>query len=220
METGASPTKAGLAAKLEVWNRRLHYYLGLYLLFFVWLFAFSGLLLNHSSWSFAEFWPNRKESTATQTIVAPPAGNDFAQATDLMRQLGIVGEIEWTASGTNANRLDFRLSQPGRVLDIKADYARQEATVKRIEFNGWGFMRTLHTFSGVRRGDARNERDWVLTRVWVFAMDAVAAGLIVMVLSSLYMWYKIPQKRRWGAISLLLGCGACGLFCFGLRWMF
>ena len=38
-----------------VWNRRLHYYLGLYLLFFSWLFVLTGLLLNHPRWQFAQF---------------------------------------------------------------------------------------------------------------------------------------------------------------------
>jgi hypothetical protein len=52
-----------------VWNRRLHYYLGLYLLFFSWLFAFTGLLLNHPRWQFAQFWPNRAQSTTER----PPA---------------------------------------------------------------------------------------------------------------------------------------------------
>ena len=45
---------------LEAWNRRLHFYLGLYLLFFIWLFALTGLLLNHPKWSFADFWPMRR----------------------------------------------------------------------------------------------------------------------------------------------------------------
>jgi hypothetical protein len=38
-----------------VWNRRVHYYLGLYLLFFIWLFAFTGVLLNHPRWQYAQF---------------------------------------------------------------------------------------------------------------------------------------------------------------------
>ena len=51
-----------------VWNRRVHYYLGLYLLFFTWLFAFTGLLLNHPRWQFAQFWPNRIQSTTEHTF--------------------------------------------------------------------------------------------------------------------------------------------------------
>ena len=33
---------------VETWNRKLHIYVGLYFLTFLWLFSFSGLLLNLS----------------------------------------------------------------------------------------------------------------------------------------------------------------------------
>jgi hypothetical protein len=51
-------------------------------------------------------------------------------------------------------------------------------------------------------------------------MDVVAAGLIFMVLSSFYMWFKLPGKRIPGVVALVLGSLICGLFCFGLRWIF
>jgi len=56
--------------------------------------------------------------------------------------------------------------------------------------------------------------------VWAFSMDAVAAGMIFMVLSSLYMWWELPQKRLLGAVVLGIGSLGCGLFCIGLRWFF
>jgi hypothetical protein len=49
-------------------------------------------------------------------------------------------------------------------------------------------------------------------------MDAAAAGLVFMVLSSLYMWWGLKPKRRLGAAVLGLGIAACGFFVFGLRW--
>ena len=42
---------------LESWNRRIHYYLGLYFLLFLWLFSFTGLLLNHPRWALSRI-PN------------------------------------------------------------------------------------------------------------------------------------------------------------------
>ena len=33
----------GFADGFKVWNRKLHYYLGLYFLFFLWMFAFTGV---------------------------------------------------------------------------------------------------------------------------------------------------------------------------------
>ena len=214
----ASPRQFGDVFKL--WNRRLHYYLGLYLLFFVWLFAFTGLLLNHSQWRFAEFWDTRQQTAFEHDIVAPAPADDLAEARDIMRQLGIKGEIDWTTTRDNDRRFDFRVSRPGHIFDIKTDLALNKASIHRTDLNAWGVIRILHTFTGVRLDDARNKRDWVVTSVWAWTMDAVAAGLILMVLSSFYMWYGLRQKRRLGAIVLLFGFLSCGLFCIGLRWLY
>jgi hypothetical protein len=202
------------------WNRKLHYYAGLYLLFFLWLFAFTGLLLNHGQWTFAEFWANRRQNTYQREIMAPQPGSDVTQARDLMRQLGVRGEIEWTATRNDPNRFDFRVSRPGHLLEIKADLGRNQATVQTTDLNVWGVIHILHTFTGVHLDDVRNQRDWWLTWVWALAMDAVAAGMIFLVLSSLLMWYELPQKRVSGIVALLFGTLWCGWFCFGLRWLY
>jgi len=128
--------------------------------------------------------------------------------------------IEWTTSRDDASRFDFRVSRPGHIFEIKTDLARNKASIQRIDLNAWGVMRLLHTFTGVRMGDARNKRDWVLTSVWAWAMDAVAVGLILIVLSSFYMWYELRQKRMLGVIVVLSGLLSCGLFCIGLRWFY
>jgi len=201
----------------DLWNRKLHYYLGLYFLFFLWLFAFTGLLLNHPGWTFAEFWPNRRQSGFERQIQAPPPGGDLERARDLMRQLGIRGEIEWTATRPEPNAFDFQVSRPGHIFEVKADFRMRRVTVHRIDLNAWGVMHVLHTFTGVRMEDPRNGRDWILTTVWALAMDAFAVGLIVMVLSSFYMWYCLKQKRRLGALLLALGFLTCGLFVVGLK---
>ncbi len=200
------------------WNRRLHYFLGLYLLFFCWLFAFTGLLLNHS-WQFAQFWPNRTQRSAVHDF-QPPAGTaDLERARDVMRQLGIDGEIQWPAAQSASGPLAFQVSRPGLVIEIKADLALGRATVLRNELNAWGVMHLLHTFTGVRAGDSRNTRDWTLTTVWALSMDAVAAGLIMMVFSSYIMWFRLKTKRRCGVVAVSLGFISCGAFVMGLSWL-
>ena len=201
----------------EFWNRRLHYFIGLFLLFFVWLFAFTGLLLNHPKWTFANFWPTRKQTTFEREIHRPPAASDTAQAQNILAQLGLTGEIEWTSARADSSRLDFRAGRPGHTFEIKADLDGERATVQRIDVNGWGVMRTLHTFTGVRAGDARNQRDWILTKIWAFSMDAVAVGLLMMVFGSYYMWWRLPRKRAWGMVALVSGWMTFGWFVAGLR---
>lgn len=200
----------------ELWNRRLHYFLGLYFLFFIWLFALTGLLLNHS-WTFAEFWPNRKVSTAEHSVREPAKGSALEQARDVMQQLGIAGEIQWVATKPDATRLEFRVARPGRQFEIKADWSQARATVQRIDLNAWGITHVLHTFTGVRTNDARNERDWIVTKIWAYSMDAVALGLVIMVASGLVMWWRLADKRAWGVVALTSGLVVCGWFVFGLR---
>src|SRR5882672_1389496 len=92
---GKSPDVSRFQAGLERWNRKLHFYAGLFLLFFIWLFAFSGLLLNHPTWSFAEFWTHRQETNYVRRIIVPgpEVKGDLGQARAIVKQLGIEGEI-------------------------------------------------------------------------------------------------------------------------------
>jgi len=216
------PNARRVWAGFERWNRKFHFYVGLFLLFFVWLFAFSGLVLNHPSWHFTEFWSNRTQSSYERDIAVPgpDAKGDLGQAREVMGQLGIVGEILWTTTRTDPNQFEFQVRRPGHFFFIKADLARKRVAVQQSDVNLWGVMRALHAFTGVQMDDPRNSRDWVLTSVWAYSMDAIAAGIIFMVLSSLLMWFKLPQKRISGAVVLVLGTLLCGWFCVGLRWSF
>ena len=205
----------GAAATFLFWNRRIHYYLGLYLLFFTWLFVFTGLLLNHPRWQFAQFWPNRVQTTTEHQIQTPVGGSDVERARDLMKQLGLDGEIQWPAQ--QSGPFAFQVSRPGLVVEVKADLERGIASVQRNQLNTWGVMHLLHTFTGVRAGDTRNARDWMLTTVWALSMDAVAVGLVVMVFSSYIMWYRLRTKRLGGIVALVLGFIICGALVVGLR---
>jgi len=211
-----------LWASFERWNRKLHFYCGLFLLFFLWLFAFTGLLLNHPKWAFHEHWKNRKETDYERPIKPPAqdATGDLAQAQDIMKQLGIKGDILWTTTRIDPGLLDFQVRRPGHFFFIKANWTQGSATVRQADVNLWGIMKVLHTFTGNVADDPRNRPDWALTYLWAYSMDLVAAGLIFMVFSSRYMWLQLPRKRLPGAIVLGLGCLTCGLFCVGLRWFF
>jgi hypothetical protein len=196
---------------VERWNRKLHYYVGLYLLLFVVLFAFSGLLLNHH-WSESEFWAKRKE---TETVVPVRRGEHPA---DLVRRLGLAGDLE--VMKDTGDGLEFQVGRPGAFARVQANFATGEAKVRRVQMNGWGVLHTIHTASGVRRGNPDLKRNWLPIRIWSFYMDAVAVGLVFMVLSSYWMWFRQRSKRLPGWISLAGGFLVCGFFLAGLSWLF
>ena len=204
---------------IETWNRKFHIYIGLYLLLFVWLFSISGLLLNHPKWRFAQFWPQRKQSSLERPIQPPTEMGDLARARNLMKQLDISGEIEGITTSPEKEHFDFKVVKPGKIIDIKTDLKARRATVEQIQTNGWGVFYMLHSFTGVRLNDPKQKRDWFMTRIWSLSMDAVALGMLVMVFSGLYMWYCLKPKRRLGLIILGLGVLCCGFFVFGLGWI-
>jgi len=202
---------------LFVLYRKLHIYVGLFLLLSTWLFCGSGLLLNHSGWRFAEFWNNRREATVQRPIQFPSSSDDLSRARELMHQLGMAGEIEWTETGSkSADTFGFRVEQPGHITDIKASRSNGTASIHEIRFNAWGILRAFHTFTGVR-ASTNSERDWALTWLWSISMDALAAGLIFLVATSLVMAWE--RKERWGGsvVALVLGVAIGWFFVFGLR---
>ncbi len=124
------------------------------------------------------------------------------------------------AGGTAGERAVHVPGQSTRlIVDVKADLQAGRATVQRTQLNAWGVMHVLHTFTGAPAADSRNRRDWTLTTVWALSMDAVAAGLIVMVLGSYVMWFRLRARRLGGIVALALGFISCGAFISALRWL-
>ena len=196
---------------LEVWNRKLHFYLGLFFLFFLWLFSFTGLMLNHQQW-FRDLYERRE--TRYDTPIETPAGVTTLERTqDLMRQLNLRGEIDWPGSQP-VGHLDFTVSRPSGSAQVRVDVNAKKAYIREFDNNARHAFQIFHTFSGSRFNQPASRRDWVVTGLWVWAMDALAAGLIIMVLGSYYMWYRLKKRRALGIAVLAAGFLSCGFFLY------
>lgn len=195
------------------WNRKLHYYLGLYFLFFLWLFSLTGLMLNHQQW-FRDLY-ERKETRYDTTIENPAGDTQLAQTRDVMRQLSLVGEIDWPASQP-VGHIDFNVARPSGAAQVRVDINAKKAYVREFKNGHLHAFQIFHTFSGSRFTQPASRPDWIMTRIWVFAMDALAAGLVVMVLGSYYMWWRLKKGKALGLAVLSLGIGACAVFVWGV----
>jgi len=198
---------------VESWNRKLHYYLGLYFLLFLWLFSLTGLMLNHQQW-FSDLY-ERRETTSDQLIEAPQGQTRPEQTRDLMRQLELRGEIDWPASQP-VGHIDFNVARPNGAVQVRVDLNAKRAYIKQFRNGGLHAFQIFHTFSGTRFNQPSSQRDWVVTSIWVLAMDALAAGLIVMVLGSYYMWWRLKKRKALGIAAFGAGLAACLLFVTGV----
>jgi hypothetical protein len=132
-----------------------------------------------------------------------------------MRQLELKGEIDWPASQP-AGHIDFNVSRPDGSAQVRVDLNAKTAYVKEFENTPLHAFQIFHTFSGSRFNQPASQRDWILTSVWVWAMDALAAGLLVMVFGSYYMWWQLRKKRTLGILALTAGAASCAVFVTGL----
>ena len=200
--------------KVIVWNRRYHIYAGLFLLFFIALFSVSGLLLNHGKWKFASFWNERKESETITHITMPAIRDSSALPQKLMEQLNISGEV--SNIRLSHSGIGFRVARPGTVQEISIDYNNGICVRKKMVFNWWGKIRTLHTFNGTDRTNPDVRPNWIITRIWRLTMDIVAICLIFLCLSSWVIWYKMRRSYSSGFIVLIISWGAAIFFVYVL----
>lgn len=203
-----------MSVPLRRLNRKVHIYVGLWFLLFLILFSATGLLLNRH-WAFAEFWPQRRVSVSEQAITAPRGPGDVAVARELMRQLGLRGEVASTTLEPGGV-LTVQAGHPGETYKIEADLSAGRARVERTRVNGWGVVRTLHTFVGVAQDEPERRRDWAMTKLWSLAIDATAVGIILLVLGGLAEAWMANPKRLALVLAFGGGLAACLAFVGGL----
>ena len=77
----------------------------------------------------------------------------------------------------------------------------------RFHFGRWTVERIAGEFGGKHGLEDRSSiRDWLPTRIWSFSMDAVAIGVNLMVLTSLYMgWQRLKVHPVGSMASFALG---------------
>ncbi len=197
---------------VRTWNTKLHIYIGLFFLLFLWLFALTGFLLNHPQW----FGGAPERSKQEQAVQMPAGLGEDATALALMAQLGLDGE--YLQSPPKDGHFLFRVMRPSRRHFVDVDLETQNAIITTAKPNTWGRLADLHTTNGVRAiwRESEPRKDWAMTRIWVFAMEALCVGVICLVVSSLYMWTQLKRKRIPGLIALTLGCACCAFFIWGL----
>jgi hypothetical protein len=201
--------------KTTYWNRKIHIYTGLFLLWFIWLFSVSGLLLNHGKWKFAGFWDQRKISVKVFAVNIPAGLDSTSLLNAIMEQTKISGEVSEVKLSNDS--VDFRVSIPGHERNLHTDLKNCKCTSKEIEFNWWGKIRTLHTFNGVNKNNRELRPNWIITRLWQFTMDAIAAGLIIICITSWITWFKSKKNLVTGSILLLTGFAIVIYFVFLIK---
>ena len=178
-------------------NRRLHLYLGLFFLPWLFIYGVSSALISHAAWFRNNQEPPWQVLFERDYERAVPDKADLRQvAQEILKDLNLEGAF-WAQRPNprelRINRFSFwdltRLtySIPERRLRAEHQTLRWDQVILRMHFRG-GFQQP--TF----RDD-----------LWAILVDLACLGILVWVGSGIYMWWRLPRIRLWGALALGAG---------------
>jgi hypothetical protein len=177
--------------------RRLHLYLGLFLLPWVVLFGLSSYPFNHP----AQIQPRWSVRVDRTFAVDAPDGADLRSiGAKMMAEAGLSG-------GFYVNRpipQRINVNHPNFFHPTRISYFvdQKRLLAEDREFIWRQFLTSMHAHVGYEMHTA-----W--DTVWAVMIDVASVGLILWLISGFIMWWMLPGSRSWGWVAI-----AGGLVCF------
>lgn len=186
----------GRASRLgQKWSRLLHVYASMIAFVVILLFAFTGLMLNHPTWTLGS-----EPSTSVVTGELPvelfgaDGSLDYLTLSEFARNdLGARGEV--TSFGEALGEASIIYAAPGYTADLRVEIATSDYEFT-AEQQGWvAVLNDFHT--GTDSGSAGR---WMI--------DVAAVFLIVVSLTGLVLQFFLKKRRRAAYASVAVGGAA------------
>lgn len=180
--------------------RRTHLYLGMLLIPWVFVYAFSSFMLNHGP-TFRDLRPG---PDAWEPLWEKDYQAEVPQNQEALRVwAGAVLEeqgIDTARIGVNRNPQRALITAQRFLRPIRVSYRFFDGKLLAEQREGsWAeAMLRLHFRAGYGQGNAMQ---WV----WGFLVDFVCLSFIIWVVTGLYLWWKIPHTRNWGWLAIGAG---------------
>jgi hypothetical protein len=199
---------------LQHFNRRLHLYLGLALLPWLFMYGVSAIPFAHNVYFNARDaatglpeWHLREERVVELTV--PDDAGELRAVGAQLLSAAAVDVPNFNVSRPNRNRLVVTGYSFWNTSRLTYAIDTGMLTVEDRRFRWAVFFRGLHERSGF-------QREGVLQTSWSVILDLVCVAIVVWVASGLYMWWGLRGHRAWGLLALLAGAGSFAVFTFGL----
>jgi hypothetical protein len=187
--------------------RRLHLYLGVFLIAWFFMYGVTSLPFAHP----AAFGSGRPERTLRfdrpYSIELPEKGDLRPIGAQIMRDAGMEG-----AFGTyrdpqgrlHVYRYDFRSS-----TEITYFPREKRLLAEDNRFRWSHFLTGLHARGGF-------EQESVLNTAWGILVDIVCVAILLWIATGIYMWWQVRGHRGWGWLALAGGALSFAVVLLGL----
>lgn len=190
--------------------RRLHLYLGLSLLPWLFIYGVSSIPFTHG-----QYFQQRDEARGiplwTLRVQRPfeaPVPEDLVALREFGRKLLKEVGVEGPNFGVyRPNRNTLNVSSYSFLKSTRVIYAidQKKVTVDDRRFRLDQFLTGMHARGGF-------EHDGLLQNSWGVVVDVVCLAFLLWIPTGFYMWWGLPGQRSWGWLAILAGAGSFLLF--------
>jgi len=194
-------------------NRRLHLYLGLALLPWLFMYGISSVPFAHNQF-FEErdrakglpMWTLRAERTVDLPVPDDPRELRRLGAA-LLAEAGVadVARTNFGVYRQSPSQINVYSYSFWKSTQLKYFVDQKKLTVEDRRFRWDHFLTGMHARGGF-------EQEGVLQRSWSVVVDLVCLSIVVWIATGLYMWWGVPGSRWWGMAAIAAGVGSFLLF--------
>ena len=194
--------------RFDLFNRRTHLYLGLFLLPWLTMYGVSSFIISHHAWFRSEQqppWHSVFERPYDRPV--PDRADLRAVAHEILKDCQLEGAF-W-AQRPNPN--EIRINRFQFWDDTRLIYLIQEQRLRaeRQQLRWDQVILRMHFRGGFQQPTLLND-------AWAVLVDVVCAGILVWIGSGLVMWWRLARLRITGALTLLAGIASFLLFVWRL----
>jgi len=200
---GSVATRSSATSRIV---RRVHMYLGLFLVPWMFMYAASTLVMNHREFVRSFYstetpaMVRERELDFSRTFPADATREHIAQL--ILSDLGLEGAHR--VSGGNGKPLVIDRQHAFVPRRITWDPGTRKIVIEKQEFRSATFLERMHR----RRG---YQHPYALEDTWAFSVDLAVVTMVFWSLSGLWLWWELRPTRLWGAV-----CGGLGMATFVL----
>ena len=168
--------------------RNIHLGLGLTFVLMALVFAVSSLVIIYRPWL-----GSPQPNSSALRIPLQPGATARAAARELMTNHGLKGDLSQIQE--IGDGISFRIVRPGEIAQVEYDRSRGEA---RINMQRYGALQTLvqlHTNHGLWH-------DYMPSNLWAALSVLSSAGLLLLGVTGIYLWFAHHSERLVGGILL------------------
>ena len=177
--------------------RRVHLYLGMFLLPWFFVYGISSVPFSHAAY-FQQLhkdgvpeWSVRLDRP--YEIPVPPGADLQAIGAQIMRDAGLKGAYgTYRANDRQLNVYRFDFWRSTRITHF-VDQKRLLAEDRHFRWDH--FLTGMHARGGFQQASVLND-------ALAVTVDIVCVGILTWLATGIYMWWQLPQCRRWGALAL------------------